>query len=40
MPPNEPGKTVFDEVADTAAPTEDSDQAKTSDPADEEGGRS
>jgi transposase InsO family protein len=34
MPPNEPGKTVFDEVADTADPTEDSEET------DAEGGRS
>jgi hypothetical protein len=34
MPPSEPGKTVFDEVADTADPTEDSEET------DEEGGRS
>lgn len=34
MPPSEPGKTVIDEVADTADPTEDSEET------DEEGGRS
>ena len=34
MPPKEPGKTVIDEVADTADLTEDSEET------DEEGGRS
>jgi transposase InsO family protein len=40
MPPNEPGKTVIDEVTDAADQTEDSDQAKTSDEREGEGGRS